>query len=301
MRKIRAEESPEARRRRIEGQTKWGLEQRRALCERCGSEFVRKPGCTKTRFCSKPCSNAHNSEVMKRAFAEGRTHSEEQRRKMSESLKRAHAEGRAKSKVNPAFLAAGVESNYRRRGEHKRSSRGTPEERAEAARIEAEHRDEERGRKLLDRFLNPVVMGPPVLRTQGVFVVCSTRRCQHLYVRGTKHKHADRVCVRCGGVLPHQQRHLCDDCGLPRKRTSGYAKKISIEKLGERDGWVCQLCGGEVPRDLEWDERNPPALYPTRDHVIPFAMGGSDALSNLQLAHWRCNVERQAAPVRVGE
>lgn len=63
---------------------------------------------------------------------------------------------------------------------------------------------------------------------------------------------------------------------------------MRAEALGERDGWDCWLCGGEVDRDA------PPGSpwTPTVDHVVPKSRGGKTEPSNLRLAHRRCNSAR---------
>lgn len=50
-----------------------------------------------------------------------------------------------------------------------------------------------------------------------------------------------------------------------------------------RDGLRCGLCGTDVPAD---DVHI--------DHVTPWALGGSDAPENLQVAHSRCNLSKGA-------
>ena len=55
------------------------------------------------------------------------------------------------------------------------------------------------------------------------------------------------------------------------------------EKVIERDGLVCGLCGGPVaPDDVHID------------HILPRSLGGRDRLSNLQVAHSRCNLRKGA-------
>ncbi len=58
----------------------------------------------------------------------------------------------------------------------------------------------------------------------------------------------------------------------------------------DRDNWVCQLCGEPTDRKVRW----PHPLYPTIDHIIPVSKGGKHEESNLQCAHARCNVRKQA-------
>jgi len=51
----------------------------------------------------------------------------------------------------------------------------------------------------------------------------------------------------------------------------------------ERDGYVCQLCGGDVePDDVHLDHRR------------PVSHGGPTTLANLQVAHSRCNLRKGA-------
>lgn len=55
------------------------------------------------------------------------------------------------------------------------------------------------------------------------------------------------------------------------------------ERVIERDGNVCQLCGGDVePDDIHID------------HVIPVALGGPTEVQNLQVAHSICNMRKGA-------
>ena len=49
--------------------------------------------------------------------------------------------------------------------------------------------------------------------------------------------------------------------------------------LMKRDKGICQICFAKIARAGEI----------TIDHIIPRSMGGSNALTNLQLAHFRCN------------
>lgn len=55
-------------------------------------------------------------------------------------------------------------------------------------------------------------------------------------------------------------------------------------------GWVCQLC--QCPTRSNEDSNHP--RYPTLDHIVPRAHGGSDSLENLRLACRQCNITRGA-------
>lgn len=58
----------------------------------------------------------------------------------------------------------------------------------------------------------------------------------------------------------------------------------------ERDRWICQLC--MEPVDVGADPNSD--LYPSVDHVVPRALGGSDEFENLQCAHRVCNSKKGA-------
>jgi hypothetical protein len=81
-------------------------------------------------------------------------------------------------------------------------------------------------------------------------------------------------------------------CGLPasshitRKPISSPSR---VRQLRQRDGWVCQLCDRELGNPPVW----PHPMSVTIDHIIPIGRGGCDDLSNLQLAHRRCNLKKQ--------
>jgi len=58
----------------------------------------------------------------------------------------------------------------------------------------------------------------------------------------------------------------------------------------ERDNWICGICGRKINRRLK--RRNP--LSKSIDHIIPLSKGGSDSPINVQAAHLRCNMLKQA-------
>jgi 5-methylcytosine-specific restriction endonuclease McrA len=71
---------------------------------------------------------------------------------------------------------------------------------------------------------------------------------------------------------------------------STHAMSSRLKKLAERDKWTCHLCGAPVPRDGLGDQD----VRPTRDHLIPRSLGGTNAMGNLKLAHAHCNRRRGA-------
>lgn len=63
---------------------------------------------------------------------------------------------------------------------------------------------------------------------------------------------------------------------------------ITLEKLVQRDGLTCALCG-EV---CDWNDKaygSSGPNYPTIDHMIPLSKGGGHSWDNVQVAHHKCN------------
>lgn len=70
-----------------------------------------------------------------------------------------------------------------------------------------------------------------------------------------------------------------------------------ITQLLARDGDACAICGRPIDRKRQQpDDREDPDAV-TIDHVIPVSRGGLTVISNLRLAHFRCNQDRDVAPV----
>lgn len=65
-------------------------------------------------------------------------------------------------------------------------------------------------------------------------------------------------------------------------------RKILRKQLIERDGLNCWLCGQILIENLP--ETNPFRI--SIDHVLDKALGGSNKIENLKLAHSDCNGKR---------
>jgi 5-methylcytosine-specific restriction endonuclease McrA len=72
-----------------------------------------------------------------------------------------------------------------------------------------------------------------------------------------------------------------------RKRANG-SESYDDSAIFERDGWICQICGGPVDRTVPRSDR----AGATIDHAVPLSAGGLDAPSNVRLAHRACNASR---------
>lgn len=66
------------------------------------------------------------------------------------------------------------------------------------------------------------------------------------------------------------------------------AEVFTRSEIGDRDGWVCQLCGDPVDAELRWPDPESQSL----DHVVPISKGGAHSRDNCQIAHLRCNVAK---------
>lgn len=111
-----------------------------------------------------------------------------------------------------------------------------------------------------------------------------------------------RPCADCGVAVPTRATTivLCAEHRRERRKAHFRRKSavrrgaiavgasMTIEQLGERDGWRCHLCTRRVDRAL----RYPHPRSPSFDHLLPVSRGGTDAPTNLALAHLHCNVSR---------
>lgn len=77
-----------------------------------------------------------------------------------------------------------------------------------------------------------------------------------------------------------------------KKNGTAYDPSVTLKKLVERDGLRCAICGGMCNwNDHSWSEYSGPT-YPSIDHIIPMAKGGSHTWDNVQVAHIICNSEK---------
>ncbi|WP_165873021.1 HNH endonuclease [Nocardioides jejuensis] len=101
-----------------------------------------------------------------------------------------------------------------------------------------------------------------------------------------------RPCATCGEQFKpanHVQRYCGRRC-KPTRAHRGVNSRATVVRLGEANGWTCALCHGAVERDVYWPSPNAGSV----DHVVPVVLGGTDAWPNLQLAHLRCNLAKEA-------
>lgn len=80
----------------------------------------------------------------------------------------------------------------------------------------------------------------------------------------------------------HKKRHA--KLRRARKANNGPHESFDPQEIFERDGYKCYLCGCRTDQS-SW----PSDMYPTIDHVIPLARGGTHTRNNVRCACFRCN------------
>lgn len=124
-----------------------------------------------------------------------------------------------------------------------------------------------------------------------VTVVCARCGRASTYVQVTSlRRYCSKACaVRAGGSeRDHRKRD--------GRRTSGpLGKLVRVDRttIGDRDGWICHICGAAVDRTKRYPDRRSPSL----DHLTPLAAGGRHEPSNVAISHLGCNLERGTRPV----
>ena len=68
---------------------------------------------------------------------------------------------------------------------------------------------------------------------------------------------------------------------------AGYRKRVVIEALLDRDGFICTHCGEFLVDPYD-------GMQTHIDHIKPVAHGGGSEPGNLQMMHSRCNISKGA-------
>lgn len=134
---------------------------------------------------------------------------------------------------------------------------------------------------------------------------CSVECGAHLYDLARRQRFwliEWRHCTTCDEVFPRAVHHakstMCRSCTIRARRAKDKARRrgattcgeaFTVQEIGERDGWLCHLCGDPVVNR----EYNFGSLDPTIDHLVPVADGGEHTRANVKLAHMICNAKRQ--------
>ena len=128
----------------------------------------------------------------------------------------------------------------------------------------------------------------------------------------------DKICESCGNVfhsVSKTAKYCSDTCSRREKRRRdskngklrlhgvGHRKRarlygveydpsVRLDRLIERDGLICRICGGECdPNDINGGLVG--MTYPTIDHIVAMANGGGHTWDNVQVAHFICNSNKR--------
>lgn len=127
------------------------------------------------------------------------------------------------------------------------------------------------------------------IKQESLGVCCE---CGNVFVK----RFDDAVC--CSSVCSRRHQNNKKD-----RRLIGVAQDrgITLTKVYDLDDGVCYLCG----RACDWEDiedRDGVMVagdnYPSIDHVIPLAKGGTHTWNNVRLAHRKCNIVKSDAPVK---
>lgn len=125
--------------------------------------------------------------------------------------------------------------------------------------------------------------------------------------------HHAHYCKDCGCLIQIPHSSLCSSCKKEHRaererqksirsnknrrmhaiRNGRIDSGITFKRIMKRDGNICAICGKPVDMNdyhiTETGRRRPDAMYPSVDHIIPLAKGGTHTWDNVQLAHYMCN------------
>lgn len=79
-----------------------------------------------------------------------------------------------------------------------------------------------------------------------------------------------------------------------RERARHYGvqyEPVNRQKVFERDGYRCHICGRKTNPNAKWNSPR----YPTLDHIIPMSVGGPHSYKNTACACFECNSLKGAA------
>jgi 5-methylcytosine-specific restriction endonuclease McrA len=81
------------------------------------------------------------------------------------------------------------------------------------------------------------------------------------------------------------------------RRRDGPSHGLKWRDIADRDNMRCQICGRKVDVNDKWVNECGRwcfgRLYPTIDHIIALANGGTDTYDNVQLACKHCNSKKR--------
>lgn len=114
--------------------------------------------------------------------------------------------------------------------------------------------------------------------TGGGPVRFCSEMCRRISAKAAQKRSNKKTRLRYGGKHRSRARHF----GVPYE-------SVNVERVFERDGWRCQICGKSTPRKRRGTRySNAPEL----DHRIPISRGGEHSYANTQCACRQCNMAK---------
>lgn len=142
--------------------------------------------------------------------------------------------------------------------------------RRETERREIERREREGKRALMQRLVN-------LLAYEHECPVC-----------GRKFRSSNPSVVYCSSRCRNRHKGYSDHVLRAKMYGVEYDRSITLDKLIERDGLTCYLCGKTCDTsDKRWGSFGPD--YPTIDHIVPLSKGGAHTWDNVRVACGKCN------------
>lgn len=137
----------------------------------------------------------------------------------------------------------------------------------------------EQGLKELETKSNKLIKGKQI-----AFKICAN--CGEFFIGNTKY-----CSQRC---RDRKHEHIKTRKRIARTKNNGdIDKDITLDKLIKRDNNICYICGLQCDIDDYYYNKDnffiAGNLYPSIDHVIPIAKGGTHTWDNIKLAHRHCN------------
>ena len=123
-----------------------------------------------------------------------------------------------------------------------------------------------------------------------------------LYKRLIKDTILIKHCLLCGvDITDGSNKKYCSICKKHIVNKNRSDTKIPLKRLYERDKGICYLCGSKCDLEDYVYKGNvfiAGNYYPSVEHIIPRAKGGTDTWDNVKLAHRICNSLKGINPPR---
>lgn len=113
-------------------------------------------------------------------------------------------------------------------------------------------------------------------------LICET--CGESFVGMRRRKYCSEKCWIKSP--PGYQKYIKGDYRKRARRFGVDYEPLDRNAIFGRDNWTCGICKEPVDPELSYPDRMSASL----DHVVPLSKGGSHVESNVQCAHWECNI-----------